>query len=194
MSNENISKDMLKVLRSTWRSMCWRCNPRHESHRNYHDRGISVCSEWLNSFEQFVKDMGPRPSPTHSLDRVDNDKGYSKANCRWATKHQQMANRRGRREVVAFGRRMRAFELADMIGQPRKIVITRLWRGWSVEEVLRGRQKVRRRLISERPAFYAQLSTALQAGKTVPEVAALFELSDAHVYTLLRQGIIKRTP
>lgn len=64
--------------------------------KNYIDRGIGVCDEWKNSFESFYKDMGNRPSEKHSIDRIDNDKGYFKENCRWATKSEQNSNQRVR--------------------------------------------------------------------------------------------------
>ena len=80
-------------LYSTWLGMRERCNnQKAESYKNYGARGIKVCTEWDN-FWSFVKDMGDRPEG-HTLDRKDNDKGYSKENCHWATTQEQLDNRR----------------------------------------------------------------------------------------------------
>jgi hypothetical protein len=82
-------------LYSIWGAMKDRCcNTDSPGYVNYGGRGITVCAEWISSFEQFALDMGEKPSKYHSLDRINNDAGYSKDNCRWATKSQQMLNRR----------------------------------------------------------------------------------------------------
>ena len=79
----------------TWKNMKSRCyNKSIKSYEYYGARGIAVCDRWLNSFENFLSDMGLRPSPSHSIDRKDNSLGYSPDNCTWATKAEQAANRR----------------------------------------------------------------------------------------------------
>lgn len=76
-----------------WRSMKDRCeNERHKEYARYGGRGISVCHEWRDSFSSFYRDMGPRPHGL-TLDRIDNDDGYNKGNCRWADRKTQTENR-----------------------------------------------------------------------------------------------------
>lgn len=71
---------------------CYNKNNKYYSY--YGGRGICMSCSWLNSFEKFYKDMGPRPSKNYSIDRIDNSKGYFKENCRWSTKTEQQINRR----------------------------------------------------------------------------------------------------
>lgn len=88
-----------------WMNMRQRCNDKKTiGYLNYGKRGITVCDTWQNSFEAFYKDMGPHPGKGYSIDRIDNNKGYSKDNCRWATRKQQNNNQRSNRIITFNGK------------------------------------------------------------------------------------------
>lgn len=91
-----------------WAQMIARCqHPTHISYENYGGRGIKVCERWANSFENFLEDMGRRPSKQYSLDRFPNNDGnYGPGNCRWATRKQQAGNRRSNVWLEYGGRKM----------------------------------------------------------------------------------------
>ena len=78
-----------------WMSMKLRCYcPTHPAYKNYGGRGIRVCQRWLDSYAMFETDIGPRPTPKHSLDRINNEGDYEPNNVRWATHKEQANNRR----------------------------------------------------------------------------------------------------
>jgi len=81
-----------------WHNMKQRClNPNTPMYGNYGERGITIVPSWIESFSNFFKDMGKRPTPQHSIERIDNEQGYSPENCKWADKTEQIINCRPNR-------------------------------------------------------------------------------------------------
>lgn len=122
----------------TWRGMVGRChNPREPSFHNYGGRGIQVCEEWRHDFQAFFADMGPKPSPSHSIDRIDNEKGYRPGNCRWTTNTVQMNNTRHNRRIAFRGETLTIAQWACRCALPYDVLLARLGRlGWSVQRAL----------------------------------------------------------
>ena len=80
---------------SSWLAMKSRClNSKNKDFKYYGGRGINICNEWKNSFLSFYSDMGKKPFDNYSIDRIDNNKEYSKNNCKWSSKSDQAINRR----------------------------------------------------------------------------------------------------
>ncbi len=121
-----------------------RCyNPSQEFFSHYGGRGISVCDRWRTDnplcVHNFIEDMGRRPSPKHSLDRVDNNGNYCKENCRWATRKEQIRNRRVTLMVEFRGVTKALPDWCDEFGIPYHTAYQRLKRyGYSAEETFRG--------------------------------------------------------
>lgn len=125
-------------LYSTWCNMIQRCeNPSNGQYSDYGGRGITICPEWRSDFLRFERDMGPKPSPTHTVDRRDNSKGYNPDNCRWATRTEQSRNRRGRHLVTVHGQTMPLSEAVEKYGGNYGTVKWRLHQGQSIEEALK---------------------------------------------------------
>ncbi len=82
-------------LYNIWANITYRCRFGNRFEKNYAGRGIKMSSEWLDNYRTFERDIGPRPTPEHSVDRKDNSRGYCRHNCRWATKYEQSLNSRG---------------------------------------------------------------------------------------------------
>ena len=100
---------------SSWLSMKGRVKPNYHEKHLYFDRGIKVCDTW-NDFSNFLKDMGVAPTEKHTIDRIDNNKGYSPDNCRWATPLEQTMNRRNTVKVEWKGELLNLFQLSKKLG------------------------------------------------------------------------------
>lgn len=113
-----------------------RCrDPKHQSFKYYGGRGIIACERW-QSFANFYADMGPRPTPNHSIDRIDNDGPYSPENCRWTTQKEQTRHKRGNRMVVYGGKEMTLAEACENSAIRYDTVRYRLSIGWSIDRAL----------------------------------------------------------
>lgn len=122
---------------NSWCSMRARClNPNDQEAHNYSARGIAVCDRWSDNFEAFYGDMGPRPSPSHSLDRIDTDGNYEPGNCRWATATEQVRNRRVTIMVNVAGKEVSLAEAAQRAGVRYATAWNRMRMGWPIERVL----------------------------------------------------------
>jgi hypothetical protein len=120
-----------------WRSMKQRClNKNHKNYDRYGGRGITVCDEWLNSFENFYRDMGDRPKGL-SLDRIDNNKGYSKENCRWTTFKNQSRNRVSNVMINYKGKLYVQAEFCEIANLTKYAVGYRLKKGVSPEDIVK---------------------------------------------------------
>lgn len=121
-----------------WQNMIIRCeNLKLPCRSRYGGRGISVCARWRNSFEAFFADMGPRPSPKHSLDRYPNNDGnYEPGNCRWATRAEQARNTSGNSYIQYAGDRLCESDWCARLGVSPGTVRRRLAMGWSVADAV----------------------------------------------------------
>lgn len=141
-----LNKPIVSAEYETWRQMKQRClNPRSRHYKNYGGRGITVCPEWRDSFELFLEHVGRRPSPLHSLDRIDNDRGYEPGNVRWATAVEQQRNRRGLRLITAFNKTQSVAAWCEETGLTHATVLARLNKGWTDPVQLLGPPSRRRR-------------------------------------------------
>jgi len=122
---------------SEYNSYCgakYRCRYKNnKGYSNYGGRGIKFMFE---SFEEFIEGMGFKPSPTHSLDRIDNDGNYSLDNCRWATRKEQANNRRNTKRFLVNGTYSTIGELTELHDMEYDDVYDKVYRGWDIYKAL----------------------------------------------------------
>lgn len=121
----------------TWKNIKSRCNnPNNKSYNRYGERSIRVCDRWMESFEAFLADMGMKPFPEATIERIDNDGPYSKENCKWATQSEQMRNMSRNRLITFQGRTQCLQDWVNETGLSKAVISNRLKKGWTVEETL----------------------------------------------------------
>ena len=121
-----------------WKNIKQRCyNSKNNNYHYYGSSGVTMCAEWRDSFEAFYHDMGPRPSLDHTVDRKDGTQGYSKDNCRWATRKEQANNIASNVFYNYNGRTQNLGDWCVELGLNFSTVYSRIRRGWCFEEVIR---------------------------------------------------------
>lgn len=119
----------------TWNCMLNRCKSNYKFTAYYSEKGITVCDRW-HKFENFFEDMGPRPTPEHSIDRIENDKGYYKENCRWATDLEQGNNKTNNIFIEYNGEKLSMAQWGVKTGFKEHVISWRLKKGWSPERII----------------------------------------------------------
>ncbi len=131
-SNGKSSKEYM-----IYKSMIARCNnPNNQNYHRYGGRGITVCERWLTSFENFLSDMGRKPTPKHSIDRRNNDGNYEPNNCYWATDLEQARNT-SKVKFIEFNNKIQTIsEWSKELGIKTVTIHYRLNKGFAIEDVL----------------------------------------------------------
>jgi len=129
----------------SWSAMIARCCvPSNGMYQRYGAKGIFVCERW-RTFENFLADMGTKPSPDHSIERRRNSEGYTPENCRWATRLEQMRNRTNTRLLTIDGITKPQTQWAEEAGTPISRIKSRLAMGWDAKEAVFAPLKIIRR-------------------------------------------------
>jgi len=121
-----------------YRSIKARCyNSNNKAYHNYGGRGIKMSKSWYNSFEQFCKDMGSKPHKDFSIERINNNKGYSKQNCKWATTKEQGNNKRTCIYLTYKGKTLNITQWAELSSCNRSVLYSRYHKGQNIEQILK---------------------------------------------------------
>lgn len=119
-----------------WSGIKQRCeNPKYKHYGNYGGRGIRMCERW-HDFRNFLKDMGRRPSPWHTIERKNNDGDYEPGNCEWATRKTNQRNRRNTLFIEIDGVRRPVTEWSEISGISDNVIRARLRLGWDSQRAV----------------------------------------------------------
>lgn len=164
---------------SRWKAMRNRCyNPKHTYYYNYGGRGITICEEWKENYQAFCDWANKSGYKTGlTLDRIDNDKGYSPENCRWATRKEQGRNQRTNRKITIQGQTRLLCEWAELSGISSKEIHKRIKRGWDNDKLLKPTEHKNRFII-----FNGEKHT-------IAEWSKILNISYSTICTRLQRGL-----
>jgi len=137
LHNANISHGMSShPLYNIWRGIKQRClNPSSSHFNRYGGRGITICEQWRDSFEQFLNDMGV-PNDGQTIDRINNELGYFPENCRWATRKEQSNNISTNHKLTYKGQTLNIAQWAELKGMPYNTLRERIVKGWDIDRAI----------------------------------------------------------
>jgi hypothetical protein len=135
---------------TVWAGMKQRCyDKNHHKYYRYGGRGIEICDRWRSSFATFYEDMGARPTPKHSIERIDNDGNYSPQNCRWATYKEQANNKSTNRLLIFNGKALNLREWSELTGIDADTLSWRIQNGFTTKQALTFYHHQRRRALDQ---------------------------------------------
>lgn len=172
---------------SSWQAMHGRC--RDSRNPKYGGRGITVCDRWDN-FENFLLDMGPKPTADHSIERINNDLGYSPENCRWATRSEQLRNTRRNFILEYNGEEKPLVEWIEILGLDYGLVHLRLYRGWNVEQAFNIPQAHRNQIT----AIDAAIVRHLHKKMSIKHISEDYKIPLPNLRCILRGKTWKSVP
>lgn len=169
---------------SVWSNIKWRCSGKCKSKNNsgYANRGIKICERWANSFQNFLDDMGPRPSPDHSIDRINNNGDYCPENCRWTTAKVQANNTRRTKFLEYRGETKPLTTWAEELGLSKDLIKNRIFRyKMSVEEAF---ERPIRKTVNESPKEFVVDGETL----TIEQCSQKFNLTKERIRMRFAHG------
>lgn len=177
----------------SWLKMKERCfNPNATQYKWYGGKGITVCDRWKSSFENFLADMGKRPSPSHSIDRIDSSGNYEPDNCRWADRKTQIRNQSKTKWIYVGGQKVILAEYAESLGISCDTLTNRLRSEFFNGDILSmkdGRNHILRHELDR----YLELKRSM-TNRQVSEVMGVSVRRVEKMAQLIRRGKYEETP
>jgi len=164
-------------------------NKKNPAYKNYGGRGISMCDEWIESFERFYADMGNKPSPDHSIDRINNDGDYCPENCKWSTSIEQSRNTRRNVFIEVNGESRCVSAWAQKMGVPKRLIYGRLKAGWSAYSAVTKQVSH-----SKLTTIQAKIIKAKHPSVTQKQLATAFKVNASTVADILAGRTWRHVP